>query len=624
MNFHCQHFWQISAAVLMLTGLLSPADLAQAKSRNQVSVETHLDTIAKPEQTHWASAKKYRRDVPVQLLGINDLHGGLERTGNAYFGNTEYAKAGGSIRLAAYLNDAQAAFRRLAKHGHTFRVEAGDMVGASPSDSALLQDESTMHALKAMKFKIGTLGNHEFDEGLGEFHRILVGGKPKKQYNAAEMAYPHENSGLKIVISNVVDRRTGKVPYHFKPYMIKTLRARNGKKVRIGFIGILTTTMPTLTTYQNYHPYKYLDEARAIAKYDRLLRRKGVRAIVVLAHTGVGTTINPQTKQAQTTGNAVDILQKLYRIDPKNSVDVYLAAHSHQYADATVGHTRLLQAIYSGEAYDDVIGYLNPKTHDFAKHSLEAHVFPVMSAQQDPTIKDNARVAAIVQDADRRTAPMVNRKIGEAATAQSFTGRDKNNQYFENQTGDLVCDADLAEGRAAAAKQGLHVDFAMTNGGDIRAGLAVRPDKSIVWGAAQDVQPFGDILDIVSMTGQQIYDVLNQQYKNLADHGTGYLLVAGLKYDFTTNNDKNQPYKVIKVYGNDGQPIDLQKTYHVVINDFLKGGGDHFAQFKVAKQVGTAGVDSDVFVKYIEDQTKAGHPITAPKLDRKHFVANAQ
>lgn len=57
-----------------------------------------------------------------------------------------------------------------------------------------------------------------------------------------------------------------------------------------------------------------------------------------------------------------------------------------------------------------------------------------------------------------------------------------------------------------------------------------------------------------------------------------------------------------------------------MINEFLKGGGDYFNQFKTAKQVATAGVDTDVFVKYIKDQTKAGKPIAAPKLDRKHFV----
>ena len=622
MDFHSHRLLKSSAILLALLSISAFSSNVSAKdSGNNIEIKTNLDSATEPEQSGWSSSKKYRHDIPIQFLGINDLHGGLERTGNAWFGATKYPNACSAVRLASYLDNAQSSFQRENKHGNTFRVEAGDMVGASPSNSALLQDEPTMQALKAMNFKIGTLGNHEFDEGLGEFHRILVGGKPTKHYNAAEMAYPHRSSGLQIVISNVVNRKTNKTPYNFKPYLIKTVKAANSKKVKVGFIGILTTTMPTLTTYKNYHPYKFIDEAQAIAKYDRLLRKKGVKAIVVLAHTGVATQTDAQTKQTSTSGPVVDILQKLYRIDPKNSVDLYFAGHSHQYANATVGHTHLVQAIYSGEAYDDIIGYLNPKTHDFAAKSLVAHIFPVLSAKQDPTVKDNAKVTAIVKDADQRTAQIVNQKIGEAAIAKNLTGRDKNNQYFENETGDLVCDAQLAGAREATAKQNLHVDFAMTNGGGVRAGLAVKPDKSITWGAAQDVQPFGNILDVVSMTGQQIYDVLNQQYKNFGNGHKTYLLTAGLKYDFTKNDDQTQPFKVTKVYGNDGKPIDLHKTYHVVINEFLKGGGDYFNQFKTAKQVATAGVDTDVFVKYIKDQTKAGKPITAPKLDRKHFVA---
>lgn len=106
----------------------------------------------------------------------------------------------------------------------------------------------------------------------------------------------------------------------------------------------------------------------------------------------------------------------------------------------------------------------------------------------------------------------------------------------------------------------------MTNGGGVRAGLKVKADKSITWGAAQDVQPFGNMLYVVSMTGQQIYDVLNQQYKN----GRTYLLISGLKYDFTDNRDSSQPYKVPKVYDNSGKELDLNKKYNVVINDFLK------------------------------------------------------
>ena len=605
-----------STTVLLAIGGLFSKNSVQA-AKKEAAITTYTDTSATPKNANiWKSTKKHTKDIPVQILGINDLHGGLSRTGNAYIGNNKYVQAGSAIRLGSYLNQAQNYFKQHNKNGYTFRVESGDMVGASPSNSVLLQDESTMHALKAMNINIGTLGNHEFDEGLGEFHRIVSGKKPTKTYNSAEMSYPHTSSGLQIAIANVVKRSNNKLPFNWKPYIIKTVKTPNGKKTKIVFIGILTKTMPSLTTYKNYHPYKYLDEATTIAKYDRILRKKGIKAIVVMAHTGVASTVDAQGK-ATTTGASVDILKKLYKIDPHNSVDVYLAGHSHQYANAKVGHTNLVQAIYSGEAYDNVIGYIDPKTHDFVKNSVKSHVFPVLSAKDDPKVKDDAKVKAIVQDADKRVASIVNQKVGEAANATSFTGRDANNKYQENETGDVVVDAQLAQAKKENRE---NVDFAMTNGGGVRAGLKVKPNKSITWGAAQDVQPFGNMLYVVAMTGQQIYDVLNQQYKN----GRTYLLVSGLKYDFTDNHDPSQPYKVTKVYDNSGKELDLNKKYNVVVNDFLKDGGDDFPQFTQGKVLGTATAedDTEVLVNYIKDQTKAGHPITVPKLDRKNYIPN--
>lgn len=61
----------------------------------------------------------------------------------------------------------------------------------------------------AMHFEIGTLGNHEFDEGLAEYMRIVNGGEPTKQYNKAEMAYPHVKTGINIITANVVNKSDG-------------------------------------------------------------------------------------------------------------------------------------------------------------------------------------------------------------------------------------------------------------------------------------------------------------------------------------------------------------------------------------------------------------------------------
>ena len=99
------------------------------------------------------------------------------------------------------------------------------------------------------------------------------------------------------------------------------------------------------------------------------MQNQGVNAIVVLAHTGASTY------KGKTSGEAVDILKKLYQIDPNNSVDLYVAAHSHQYANGTVGRTKIVQANKFSMAYDDAIGYIDPKTNDFVNGSLDYLMF---------------------------------------------------------------------------------------------------------------------------------------------------------------------------------------------------------------------------------------------------------
>lgn len=601
-----------TSPVIANQAVVTSSQSPTASQTAPVPVVTNHDQAAKPSQTtDWANPAAYQGKVPVQILGINDFHGGLEMGGKATIDGHTYQNTGTAARLAGYLNAAEADFKAANPTGTTIRVEAGDMVGASPANSALLQDESTMQALKAMGISIGTLGNHEFDEGLPEYLRIVNGQAPTKQYNEAEMAYPHVPSGISIITANVIDKRTGEVPDGLQPYLIQEIHTADGRVVKLGFIGIETTSLPILTLYDNYKDYEILDEAETIAKYDQILRRQGVNAIVVLAHTAVASS-NGTTK-----GDAVDILQKLNQLDPANSVDIYLAAHSHQYANAKVGQTHLVQAIYTGKAYDDIIGYLDPATNDFVADSVVAHVYPVLSETDDPATQADAKVQAIVADANQRVAPIINKQIGQAATAETITGRLNNSPTMENGAGEIVVDGQLYEAR----KAGLPADFALTNTGGVRADIVVGPDKSITWGAAQAVQPFGNILRVVEMTGDQIEAALNQQYD---EEQKFYLQIAGLKYTYTDQADPNQPYRVVQMFKSDGTPLQADQTYHVVINDFLAGGGDSFTAFKDTKLVGIVGQDTEAFIDYITDMTKRGTPIQMPALDRKVYLTAAQ
>lgn len=142
-----------------------------------------LDTLEmRAQAAHpvvWRSPKpKKSPTVQAKILGFNDFHGQLvegRRISNR--------PVGGAAVLASYLRAAQVGFE-----GRTLIIHAGDHVGASPPESALLQDEPSIQFLNTLANDecegptngdkecniVGTLGNHEFDEGKDELLRHYV------------------------------------------------------------------------------------------------------------------------------------------------------------------------------------------------------------------------------------------------------------------------------------------------------------------------------------------------------------------------------------------------------------------------------------------------------------------
>ena len=52
-------------------------------------------------------------------------------------------------------------------HANTITVAAGDLIGASPLDSAYFLDEPTIDAMNLLGLSVASVGNHEFDKGSG-------------------------------------------------------------------------------------------------------------------------------------------------------------------------------------------------------------------------------------------------------------------------------------------------------------------------------------------------------------------------------------------------------------------------------------------------------------------------
>lgn len=549
--------------------------------------------------------------VPIQILGINDFHGALETASKDASGSP----IGGADYLATNLDNATSSFLQAnpdATADNAIRVQAGDMVGASPAVSGLLQDEPTMKVLQKMNFEIGTLGNHEFDEGLPEYKRILDGVSTSK-FGPIVEAYPRVKGDMKIVAANVVNKGTNTVAEGFSPYYVKEIDG-----VKVGFIGIVTTEIPNLVLANHIKDYDFLDEAETIVKYSAELRGQGVNAIVVLSHVPALSTGNPNTGTKQdVAGEAANMITKANELDPNNSVDLVLAGHNHQYTNGLVGKTRIVQSYNNGKAFSDVTGELDKTTGDFVSPPDAKITYNTRS------ISPNADITAVTEDAKSRIEGVINETIGLAN--KDVISRDTNldNQAIddkESELGNMITDAQ----RYMANKAGADVDFAMTNNGGIRADLTTRlanGQNEITWGAAQAVQPFGNILQVVEMSGADILEALNQQYLS---NQTYFLQISGLKYTFTDTDDLDHAYKVASVTTEDGTPLKSDQKYKVVINDFLFGGGDGFSAFKKANLVTAIDPDTETFINYIKDQKAAGKVITAQKEGRKVYKSQAE
>ena len=551
---------------------------------------------AQPVGWHHGGRPSRRGSVSLKVLGINDFHGHLAE-GSTVGGRP----VGGAAVLTAYLRAAMDGIK-----DKTLIVHAGDQVGASPPESALLQDEPSIQFLNTLANRacrsrgerhlhcnlVGTLGNHEFDEGKDELLRLLDGGN---YASGPFLQDPYSGAAFDYVNANVLVESTGR-PL-IAPYVIRELGG-----VRIGLIGAVLKETPTIVTPSGVAGLSFGDEADSINARVHQLRRKGVRAIIAVIHQGgfqSPSYTGPTDPGADVGSPIADIVSRL-----DDEVDLVIAGHTHAFTNALVpnahGRPILVTQAYSyGTAYDDVDLEIDRQSGDVIGKS--AKIVTTYSDVAPGDTRDPA-VQAIVEAAVAKVAPLVNRPVatidGDITRTQNAAG--------ESALGDLIADAQ----RAA-----MGTDLAFMNPGGIRADLsfAANPtnpadtDGQVLWGELFTVQPFANSLVGIHLTGQQILDLLNQQWQPTV---TRMLQVSGLSYTWDETLPVGSRITEVSI---GGTPLALANLYSVAVNNFLAGGGDGFTVLTAGTEQVGGPIDLDALIGYLEAQPQ---PLSAPSLAR--------
>lgn len=511
-----------------------------------------------------------KSQVEVQILALNDFHGNLLPPSGSS-GRVGSIDAGGAEYLASHVKALEATNR------NTVVVSAGDLIGASPLLSALFHDEPTIEAMNQIGLDINAVGNHEFDEGADELLRMQYGGCHPEDGCLDGDGFA--GADFQFLAANVMNVAAGETI--FPAYTIQNF---NGAKV--AFIGMTLEGTPLIVSPSGVAGLEFMDEADTVNALVPRLKQMGVGAIVVLVHEGglpaAGNGIN-QCKGIS--GPIVDIVERL-----DSRVDLVISGHTHQAYNCVIDGIPVTSAFSFGRLVTDIDMRVDRATKEVTSIAIENKI-----VTRD--VPKDAGITSLIDRYNAIAAPIANRVIGSITADITRTV----NAAGESALGDVIADAQLD----ATDDPGFgDAVVAFMNPGGIRADLtypsspAGEGDGNVTYGEMFTVQPFGNSLVTMTLTGAQIDTLLEQQFDNPAVGQNRILQVSGgLTYTWSQSAPKGAKVDIASIMIN-GAPIDPAASYRVTVNSFLADGGDGFSVLVQGTDRLGGAVDTDALEAY--------------------------
>ncbi len=562
-----------------------------------------------------------RRTVDIQILSFNDYHGHLEATDSPQSPLPPSCDeeprpdpctppVGGVEYLASHV---KALEKQQPKS--TLTVAAGDLIGGSTFLSGLFQDQPSIESLNLLGLDVSSVGNHEFDEGTRELKRMIRGGCQASGCFQDRQGddIPYAGADFDYLGANVVRRSNGKA-------FMKGVSVKRVKGVRVGFIGMTLQATPSLVSPAGVSRVKFLDEVKTANRKARALKRRGVKSIVVLMHEG-GYQAGTYNGCEGISGPVVRIAKRMH-----SEIDLIVTGHTHQPYICKIkdpnGKRRLVTSASSyGQVLTETHLVINTRSGQVkrGKSMAENHL-----VTRD--VKPHRGETRLINFWQRLSAPLAARVVGTLAPNTDITGDSNTCRCEETPMVDLVADA-ILWGTESEANGGAQIAFMNTGG--VRASFIYNDTPQgeapgeITFAETYAVAPFNNILVTLDMTGEQIEDVLNQQYQATEDRGSRPMLSLGVSEGFTYTwewdgeapAENEQPTVSGHVVPGsmmlNGEPIVASQTYRVATLNFLADGGDSFTAFAQGTNRLGAGEDLENLAAYL-----TAHPGITPPADR--------
>ncbi|PSU19527.1 bifunctional UDP-sugar hydrolase/5'-nucleotidase UshA [Photobacterium kishitanii] len=521
--------------------------------------------------TKWNADKTYR----ITILHTNDNHGRFWQNQNGEYGMAARKTLLDTIRAEVK-----------AEGGTTLLLSSGDINTGVP-ESDLQDAEPDFKGMNMLGYDAMALGNHEFDNPL----EVL-----RKQQQWAK--FP-------MLSANIYDKNTGK--RLFQPYQIFEQQG-----IKIAVIGLTTEDTAKIGNPEYIGGIEFRDP-KAEAKQVIAELETNEKPDVIIAATHMGHYEDGQ-RGINAPGDVA-----LARYMQPGDLDMIVGGHSQEPVcmegpnknnsnfkpgdkctpDQQNG-TWIVQAHewgkYVGRAdFEFQNGELNLISYDLIPVNLKKKIKLDDGSQQRVFIQDeiqqNAEVLSFLTPYQEKGQEQLTVKIAES---NGKLEGDRNVVRFkQTNLGRLI---------AASHMQRAKADFAVMNSGGVRDSI---DGGDITYKDVLIVQPFGNIVTYIDMSGKEILDYLNVVATKPIDSGS-YAQFYGIS--MTVANGKVSDVNI------GGKPLLMDKTYRFTVPSFNAAGGDGYPKVnKHSGYVNTGFVDAEVLKEFLQNNSPIDVNRYAPK-----------
>jgi 5'-nucleotidase/UDP-sugar diphosphatase len=482
----------------------------------------------------------------LRIIHTNDHHARIEPV---FSGNNPVH--GGVSRRKTLID----AIRR--EGGNQLLLDAGDVFQGTLYFNQY-RGLADLEFYNALKYDAMAIGNHEFDIGQGPLVDFARGA-----------TFP-------LLSANIQVDRSSPLAGLIKPWVVIWVGGQP-----IGIIGVTTEDTPVLS---NPGPgVRFTNYIEAVRLGVASLRRDGVNKIIALTHVGI---------QADR--------ELARRVD---GLSVIIGGHSHTpmgpMVNPPVPDRPYPEVIASPSGKPVIVAHdwewgrwLGDLTIGFDANGDVTRVVAGRPTEVRPAIDPDGgfenRIRTFRGPLDQlRATP-----VGETRVALNGARADVRSK--ETNLGNLIADSMLAKTAPAGAQ------LAIMNGGGIRTGI---PEGRITLGQVLEVMPFGNTLVLLTLTGAQVKEALENGVSQVEQSAGRFPQVGGMRYSWDPSAPAGSRITGIQVSDGRGgfTPIDPNASYRVVVNNFIAGGGDGYSVLqRGTNKVDTGFLDADVLVEYLQ------------------------